>query len=598
MTAQTCFADIFDLLRNEPAVDYRKASRMLREIEMPADLRVAMMGNMTLDLLIPCLRVAAASVGQVAEFQAAPFGQHMQHLHDEALASFRPDILLLALSPDVMRPDGFARFQAMTVEERQALRDGIIAEIEEWMAAAISRTAATLMIANFPSPRSAGGLADLASEYGEQEFYLDLNHALIRTVRGQPRALILDVAAAAARVGTRQAIDARLQHLAKLSWTQPMIREVGQAFAHAVVGSRGLARKCLVLDLDNTLWGGVVGEDGPHGVHIGPGDMVGEAFHSFQLRVRALKERGILLALCSKNNPADVEEIFRERGDMPLKLSDMAATAVGWQPKHEGLEQIARTLNIGLDALVFLDDNPAEIAAVRAHLPQVQSVLLPAEPAYYVDALDELPWFEKGRLTAEDSGKAEQYAIAVRRDALKVERDPEDYLRLLEMRAVIREADSADLLRLHQLFAKTNQFNLTAKRLGLGEIEALLQDDAHQVGVAELRDKFGNLGTVALYVLRRNGHVLTIDHLMMSCRAMGRGLEDALMNDIKQRFLAMDDVPLIQGLYVPTPKNSVVSGFYEQQGFERAPQTGCLAYRLGRTDVRLKPCNMIKVENE
>lgn len=597
MKPQPCFADIFDLLRYEPAVDYRKASRMLRDIEVPVDLRVALMGNMTLDLLTPSLQVAAASVGQVAEFRAAPFGQYMQYLHDGALADFHPDILFLALSPEIMRPDGFARFHAMTVEERQMLRDGIIAEIEQWVATAAGRTTATLMIANFPIPRSAAGMADLTSEYGEQEFYLDLNRALIRTVRGHPRALILDVAAAAARVGVRQAIDARLQHLAKMPWTQPMMQEVGQAFAHAVVGSRGLARKCLVLDLDNTLWGGVVGEDGPHGVHIGQGDVTGEAYHAFQLRVRALKDRGILLALCSKNNPADVEEIFRQREDMPLKLSDMAATAIGWRPKYEGLEEIARTLDIGLDSLVFLDDNPAEIAAVRAHLPQVQSVLLPADPAYYVDVLDDLPWFEKGRLTVEDSGKAEQYAHAAQRTALKADRSPDDYLRLLEMRAVIRDADTADLLRLHQLFTKTNQFNLATRRLGLGEIEALIHDEAHLVRVAELRDKFGDLGTVALYVARRNGEVLEIDHLMMSCRAMGRGLEDAMMNDVKQRFLQMDDLLMIRGLYVPTPKNGVVSNYYEQQGFDRTLGVDPFVYTLGRDDIVLKPCGMISLEN-
>ena len=596
MTAQQRFADIYDFLRNQPVADYRKASRMLREVASPAGLRVTLMGNVTLELATPCLRVAAASVGQMADFQVAPFGQYMQHIHSDDLTSFRPDILVLVLSPETMRPDGFARFHLTTVKERQSLRDGIIAEVEAWIAAAVSRTSAVLMIANFPQPRGALGMADLTNDYGEQEFFLDLNLALIRMVKDQPRAHILDVAAAAARVGIRQAFDARLQHLAKLSWTEPMMREVGQTFAHAIVGTMGLARKCLVLDLDNTLWGGVVGEDGPHGVRIGQGDMTGEAFQAFQLRIKALKERGILLALCSKNNPADVEELFHLRGDMPLALSDMAATAIGWQPKYQGVEQIAHSLDIGLDAVVFMDDNPAEIAAMRTHLPEVQSVLLPADPAAYVTVLDDLPWFEKARLTVDDSGKAEQYALAAQRELLKADCDPEAYLHQLEMHAVIRDADKADLLRVHQLFSKTNQFNLTTERLGLGEIEALLNDEAHQVVVAELRDKFGDLGTIAVYVLRKNGTILEIDHLMMSCRAMGRSVEIALVNDIKRRFMDMNTVDVLRALYKPTAKNVVVSNYYEQHGFIPTETDGGIAYILDRDNVHFTPCNVIALE--
>lgn len=598
MMMQQNFTEICRSLWNETAIDYRRTSRALRKTESPASLHVALMGNMTLDLVTPYFMVEAAKVGHMAAFHVSPFGQYVQDLHSDALEAFHPDVIVLALCPESMRPDGFQRFHLMSVADRIALRDDIVAEIEGWIVTAEAKSAAALMIGNFPGWRSSLGLADLASDYGEQEFFLDLNLALMRMVRAHPRAQILDLASAALRVGTRQAFDARLHHLAKLSWTDAMMREAAQLFAHAVVGALGLARKCLVLDLDNTLWGGVLGEDGPHGVRVGAGDMMGEAYHAFQMRVRALKDRGILLALCSKNNPEDVEELFRLRTDMPLKFSDFSASAIGWHSKHEGLEQLARTLNIGLDALVFMDDNPAEIAAVRANCPDVHCVLLPAEPADYVAVLDELPWFEKSRLTAEDRTKTEHYALAVRRESFRAHRDPKEYLRDLQMRAIIRDAEPADLLRIHQLFGKTNQFNLTTRRPSMGEVEGMLADDRVQLIVAQLRDRFGDLGTVAVCVLRDRGGEMEVEDLLMSCRAMGRGLENAVMNDIKRRFLACPGAGLLKASYIATAKNSPVRTYCSDQGFAATEAEDRLVYQLHRDEVRFVECDWIALENE
>jgi len=571
-------------------IDYRKAGRLLREMEAQANVRVALMGNMTLEPLVPFLRVEAARVGQIAAFHVGPFGQYMQHLYGEPLRAFGPDVIVLLLSAEAMRPDALERFHQLPVEDRYGLRDDMIAEIAGWIDAALAQTSATVMIGNFPPSRSALGVADMMSEYGERQFNLDLNLALIQAVRARPRAMMLDVAEAVNRVGTRQAFDRRMHFLAGLGWSDAMKREFAALFGHALVGALGAARKCLVLDLDNSLWGGVVGEDGPHGVRIDRGDMVGDAYRAFQWRIKALKDRGIVLALCSKNNPADVEEIFRLRPDMPLAWSDFAATAIGWDAKHRGLERIAAQLNIGMDSLVFIDDNAAEIASVRHHCPDVHAVLLPCDPAEHVTLLDDLPWFEKSRLTAEDRAKTEHYALATRRAAVCASGDPMDWLRDLAMHATIRDACPADLLRVHQLFNKTNQFNLTTARPGMGEVEAMMADPDRQLIVATLRDRLGDLGLVAICGLRREGEALIIDHLLMSCRAMGRGLEDALMNDVKRRFLAADGCATLKGRYVPTAKNGPVSDFYDRQGFA--------ALSLSRSDVALSHCDWIKLEND
>jgi FkbH-like protein len=590
------FTDLAQSIRATSSPDYRKFDRHLRQLEHPANLNVALMGNLTVELIIPYLRVEAARIGKIAKFHASPFGQYMQDLHNDALTAFNPDAILLILSPQAMRSDAFERFHHMTRADRLALRDGILAEIGSWITSATARTHATLMIANFPRPAPAMGLADLTMDYGEQEFFLDLNLALLHAVKNNPRVQLLDIAACAAQVGANHAFDQRVYYLCKLGWTEPMMRAVGKTFAHIAVGAFGLTRKCVVLDLDNTLWGGVVGEDGPYGIRVGQGDMASEAFHAFQRRVLALKQRGILLAVCSKNNPEDVDELFRLRDDMPLKWADFSASAIGWSSKAAGVEQIAQSLNIGLDAIVFIDDNPAEVVAMRAYCPDVASILLPPDPADFVAALDELPWFEKSRLTADDDAKSEQYARAQERAALQSVMSPQDYLADLEMKTSIRPATNADVVRLHQLFNKTNQFNLVTGRPTLGEVEAMIDDPATQLVLANLRDRFGDLGTVAAYVLRRAGDEMVIDHWVMSCRAMGRGLEHMVMNDAKQRFLATKGSARLIAHYIPSPKNIPVSAFCEEQGFVASIVPAGKAYHLDRSRVAFVPCAWIQKE--
>lgn len=558
--------------------DYRRFGALLRGVPgatAAPTVHLALTGTVTLDLLRPYLAVEAARLGRRCAVRVSPFGQYVQELFDPDFAAFDPQILLCVLSADGLRPDAFARFHELDVAGRVALRDALLAEVEAWVATALERCRAQVLIANFPPPCSALGIADSADPYGEREFFLDLNLRLARRMRAYPRVQLFDLAQATERLGARQAGDARMRFIARVDWSEAMLAEVAGLFLRHMIGALGLARKALVLDLDNCLWGGVVGEDGPLGVRVGPGDMESEAFHAFQTRVRALKRRGVLLALCSKNNPADVDELFRLRPDMPLRPEDFAARAIGWAPKPEGMARLARTLNIGLDALVFVDDNPAEIAAMRACCPEVCSVLLPPDPAGYAALLDDLPWFEKARIVPGDADKTVQYAEAAQREEWRRTVDPESYLRSLELRARVRDARAEDGPRLHQMFAKTNQFNLTTRRLGLGEIAALLDDPAAHVVLAELGDRFGDMGIVAAAVARADGACLRIEDFLMSCRAMGRGLERVLMNEMKRRFLADPALARLEVRFVPTARNAPARGFCAAEGLtEERPAHG------------------------
>jgi FkbH-like protein len=563
-------------------------------------VRVAYLSNFTLDLLPPQVETAAVAAGLAVEGYAAPFGQYFQAVLDGAseLVAFRPDVVFLALSLRLLRPEPLARFGALPAAERRALVTEIVAHLEAWVAAAL-RLGATLVLANFASPiqPGAGVVADSKAEYGESELYLDLNREILCRCKGNPRVQLFDLDRLASGFGKERVLDRKLFYLARMEWSPAFLPAVAGELVRHLVAARGLARKCLVLDLDNTLWGGVVGEEGAAGVRIGPGDPEGEAYLDFQRRVKALEERGILLAVCSRNNPADVQEVFATRREMALRRDDFAAFDVSWDPKHEGLQRIAAELGLGLDSLVFLDDNPAEIALVQQLLPAVEAVLLPPDPAEYAAQLDRLPWFEKATILPEDRGKTAQYRENRERRALEETAGYlESYLASLETVLTLRRAGPGDLPRAHQLFAKTNQFNLTTIRYALPELERLAADPACHLGLVAARDRFGDLGTIGAFLLRREEEALVIDSFLLSCRALGRGIESAVMNEVKALFLATTGCREFQARFVPTPRNRPAEGFYEREGFRRAGRTEEESlYVLTREEARPTACPWIEV---
>jgi FkbH-like protein len=579
---------------------YRALNRQLKALKDGPPLRIAYLGNVTLNLLPPFIAAHCAREGWLAQAHIGNFGQHFQDLRSPEFSAFAPDIVLLVLSLRLLRQDAMANFTSLPVAGRHALRDDVLGEIESWVNQALSATQATLLIANFPLPAvPALGIADSAHAYGELEFHMELNLELVRRLRAHSRVQILDVNRIAARLGYAQAFDERMFHISKMDWTEALMAGIGHEVARHVIGAKGTARKCLVLDIDNTLWGGVVGEDGPAGIRVGHGDAESEAFLAFQQRIRSLKDRGILLALCSKNNLADVEEAFRLRDEMPLRLEDFSARSINWEPKYQGLANIAADLNIGIDALVFIDDNPAEIALIRQMLPMVECVLLPSDPASFVATLDALTSFEKSAVLADDVHKARQYQQEAERSRFSAQHDNmDDYLTQLQMEISIGPVDAGNLPRVHQMFAKTNQFNVTTKRYTLGELEAMLQSSEHHLGMVSLRDRFGDFGIIAAFILVEDGTGLYIDSLLMSCRALGRGVESATMNFIKQQFSEQEHLAVLTAEFVPTAKNKPAANYFIEQGFRPAANAAGQFYALHKNDVDIKPCDWIKAKGE
>lgn len=373
-------------------------------------------------------------------------------------------------------------------------------------------------------------------------------------------------------------------------WTKQPFSEVGlqRLAAHLWAGIRALMtgpKKVLVVDLDNTLWGGVVAETGPLGIALGESPD-GEAYREFQGHLKGLSDRGVLLAICSKNNPDDALAPFQQNPQMLLSLGDFACVEANWEPKTVGLRRIAETLNLGLDSFVFFDDNPAEQEQVRQVLPEVSVVEVPADPSEYVTALQSGLWFEVAELSAADAQRPAQYQQEKSRRALQeTAASMSDYLLSLDMEGCVKPIGEAEIQRVFQLIGKTNQFNLTTRRHSLEDLRRLLcqPDSIHRV--LFLRDKFGDHGLtsvlLAVPAIGEFGKALRIDTWLMSCRVIGRTAEQFFFNDLIAAARELG-YQWLEGEYVPTRKNALVADLLDRLGFSRYHEgtDGTRLYRL------------------
>lgn len=329
----------------------------------------------------------------------------------------------------------------------------------------------------------------------------------------------------------------------------------------------GKSKKCIVLDLDNTLWGGVVGDDGVAGIEIGEGSATGEAFKRFQVALKAQKDRGVLLAVCSKNEEANAKEPFVKRDEMVLRLDDISCFVANWDPKSHNIQRIAQMLNIGLDSLLFIDDNPAEREIVRQQLPEVAILDLPEDSSDYCKALSSCNWLDAVNITKEDLRRTELYKENAERQQLSTTiGDYESYLKSLEMVATIGAFDDLNLPRITQLINKTNQFNLTTKRYTETEIETIAKDPNAITFYVKVADKFGDNGLISVFIGIKQQDRLIIDTWLMSCRVLKRRVEDLLFLHVMKSSMA-NKLSKIEGERIPTEKNILVENLLSKAGF-------------------------------
>ena len=542
------------------------------DLEPLTGFRLGVLANSTADLLCDCLAAAAARHGVALEVMLGPYDQVLQHGLDQSsnLNRARLDAILIAADHRWFRLE-----QAELSGAAETRVTAAVAQLRD-IALAVSenkKTAAILQTVPCPPDPLFGGF-DVRHAGTVRSMIGELNRRIV-DLAAQTGSYLLDVASLAERVGT----DAWFDPVQWASYKLPFRADLHPLYADVVgrlIGAiRGRSRKCLVLDLDNTLWGGVIGDDGLEGIQIGQGSATGEAFLAVQQMARELRARGVFLAVSSKNDETVARRPFRDHPDMILRESDISVFQANWLDKSNNLEAIAKALNIGLDALVLLDDNPAERAQMRAALPEVATPELPSDPSWYPRYLLAAGYFESTAFSAEDRLRVVSIETnAKRAEALAKSRDLGDYLAALEMKISFAPFDRQGRERITQLINKTNQFNLTNRRYTLDEVAAV-QADANAWGLqVRLADKFGEFGMIAVVICRGSAEdVWEIDTWLMSCRVLGRGVEEAMLNEVVREATARG-VRRLEGVYRPSAKNGMVSDFYSKLGFVSAGADG------------------------
>jgi len=540
---------------------YLQASRRVQAGEVPnlRPLRVAVLSTVSAQLLQPFLIVEGARRGLQMTCWFAPFGQ----LEVTALAADGP---LYAQNSEAIVV--LARLEELAPEfsEQTVSLDVVVARLRDLLRSLRERTTAALLIANFAQPeRLTAGVGDAMLESSQVSAVEKANVALAAACRAVPGAFVFDYARVVAEHGLRGWYDARMFALARQPWSVSAQIATSGALARTLRAAFVSPAKCLVLDADNTLWGGVVGEEGLGGIALGD-EYPGNVFKHFQKHLRTLKERGVLLALASKNEEADVLAVLDQHTDSILHREDFAVMRINWQEKSANLREIAAALNLGLDALVLFDDNPFEREEVRVALPEVRVLDVPADPLQYVAALAESEAFDQLTISAEDQQRASMYQQAqARAEASRAAASPEEFLAGLQMVATIGAVGADTLPRVAQLLAKTNQFNLTTRRHTAAQISEMIDSG----GVAlwlRLADRFGDHGLVGVAIARPMEGEWAIDTFLLSCRVIGRGVETALLARLAALVKTKGGSELV-GEYLPTAKNALVRDFYSQHAF-------------------------------
>ncbi len=545
---------------------------------------LGVVGNVTLEPLIPALIASAPRHGVVLECVEADFAQTVQEAMspDSRINSARPDAVLLALDFRGL-PLASGLYDDHTAREVVA---GAVAHVDALRAAFRANGGARAIVQTLaPPPESAFGSFDRVMPGTVRSLCAAFNAALVASVHGSDD-VVLDVAALAETVGLADWHSPRQWNVAKLPFDARFLPLYADHVCRIVGALRGKSRRCLILDLDNTLWGGVIGDDGLEGIVLGQGDWTGEAFLDVQRAALALRERGVVLAVSSKNDDAVARRPFAEHPDMLLREDHIAVFQANWNDKATNIAAIAESLALGLDAMVFLDDNPVERGLIRELLPQVAVPELPTDPALYARTLAAAGYFEAVAFSEEDRKRAGFYQDNARRLALQGQiGDVDAYLASLEMRIVFRPFDATGRSRITQLINKSNQFNLTTRRYDEGEVARFEADPEAFTLQVRLIDVYGDNGMIGVIVCRPAGErTWEIDTWLMSCRVLGRRVEHMVLREIVQQARARGIERLV-GRYLPTERNGMVREHYAKLGFRlAADENGATTWELDTAD--------------
>ena len=556
----------------DPDFLLQKKRRLKKELLQKPGLitkKVAIMSGSTIGEIKNMLELFLLSNGIQPEFYEGGYSLFYENLvfDDGSLATFKPDIIYIHTSQRNIKDWPAPADSAETAQQKL---DGEFARFEQAAKAALG-FGCPVILNNFDLPLyRVLGNSDATFAGGHVRFVRRLNEKLAALADATPNLYINDLAYLQASHGMEKFSDPTAWYAYKYAVSLPCIPYLAQSVANIIKSLLGKNKKALALDLDNTLWGGIIGDDGAEGIVMGNETPAGMAYAEFQSYLKQLGDLGILLNVCSKNEK-DIAKTGFERSDTVLKYDDFLCFKANWEPKHLNIAAMAQEINILPESFVFVDDNPAEREIVRRELPMVTVPELSA-PEQYIEALDRSGYFEITTLSADDRKRAEMYKQNAQRASLQQSfGNYEDYLKSLEMKCEIAPFDEPHAERITQLVNKTNQFNLTTRRYTAAEIEALIDDPNHITLYGRLMDKFGDNGLVTALIGTIENKVLNMDLWIMSCRTFKRRLEHAMF-DALVAAAQEKGVEKIVGHYYPTAKNLLVKDFYATIGFVKTAE--------------------------
>jgi FkbH-like protein len=562
----------------------RRAGRLLADVP-PAGtelrpVRLGVLATCTVGPLTDLLRTAVVGVGALPEISLGEYGSfEMSLATGQFAADSNPDVLLLLLDDSYFLPGDFDAADPASLTEPIADR---VAQLRELVGSAVRRSSATVVLHTVPLPaKLRHTLISWRSRAALSRAWHQLNAELLALAEEHRSVVVLDLVHGLADLPAVSR-DARLHSFADLPYTDAALYALARELARVVQARLGLSRKVLALDLDNTLWGGVLGEVGAHSVVLG-GLYPGKCYRELQLAARRLREQGVILVLASKNDPELVEQALAKHPEMLLRSDAFAVLAVNWSAKDGNLRQAAESLSLSTDSFVFMDDSSFERGAIAAELPEIALVAADGDPAHLVNSLLAPGWFDVLELTDTDRQRPALYrSRALRSDFAGGFGSSEEYLQALEIELTVAEADEFAVPRVAQLAARTNQFNLTGLRYDEATTAAMSTDPEHLVLALSVQDRFGDEGVVGALWVRRDAATWQVLNFVLSCRVLGRGIELAAIDWVCGRAAAAG-AGAVEGRFVQSAKNSAAADFWQRAGFTA---TGPEVFHLNLQDRR------------
>jgi len=556
----------------KPLSEYITFSEELEFVNHEKKIKIAILSSFTINGLAEVLKIKCHEKQIFCQTYVGNYNQYHQEIidTDSSLYKFDPDITFLILDTRSILEDLFFYPYSISKKQKQDFIQQKIDDLQNLVNQFTKNSSSKLIISNAPIPAySPYGIAETNSEFGLYDMVLDFNKKIKENIRKINSVFVFDFDRFVSKYGEDNIFNYQNYFFGDIKITFDYLPLLGESLLSYIVAYFGISKKCIVLDLDNTLWGGIVGEDGFDGITLGP-QPPGNVFLEFQKHLKSLSQSGIILAINSKNNLNDAMKVINEHPYMVLREDDFACIVINWGDKVQNLCEIAKQLNIGLDSLIFFDDDPVNRNYVRSELPQVSVPELSNDPSEYSKLLLSLNDFSSFHITDEDTKRKQMYSQQRKRiDFEKSSTNLIDYLKTLDLHVVIKKADTFTIPRISQLTLKTNQFNLTTKRYQEEDISKFSSDEKILVGSAQVSDKFGDHGITGVFVVNKNNpEEWFLDTFLLSCRVMGREVEKVMLNSIFENA-KKDGVKKIKAQFIPTQKNSPIQDFLPSCGFKQ-----------------------------